>query len=338
MDIGRVIARSLELAWRHKFLWVFGFIMALTGGGGGNNFNYSFNRSNFSSPNVPSPRAPVQPEFAGIVLVLIACAACLVLLLLILVLYVRFVSRGALVTSVRDIEKGAKPTLGSAWREGHRYYGRLLGLGFLFFVPLFIFTILILAVSLLPFIGSLIAIFSQVGRAQPTPDQLVPALSGFVGFIVLICCAIICILIVHLIIHPVYEFAVRGIVLEELGTFEGVTRGYRRLRENLGPVALLYLVLIGARIGWYLALTVVSLPLFFVISGIVLAAAATNSAGVIAFIALAIGLPVGLVLVFVAGLFEVFESNAWTEGYLALLAPSSSPSTVAPTPVPAQSG
>ncbi len=335
MDIGRVIARSLEIAWRHKFLWVFGFVMALTGGGG-NNLNYSFNRSDLNRTFLPSrgPLSPLQVE-AGVVLVVIALAACLVLLFFILVLYFRFVARGALISSVRDIEKGTTPTLGIAWREGHHYYGRLLGLGFLFFVPLLVFTILILVLAFLPFIGSIVAILSQVGRGQPTPQEIAPIISGILGFIALICCAVICILIVNLIIHPVYEFAVRGIVLEELDTFEGLSRGYRRLRENLGAVALLYLVLIGARIGWTLVLIVVSLPFSLVLFAFVMAAAATQSAAVIALVALGIGLPVGLVLVFVAGLFEVFESNAWTEGYLTLLGPSAAPSPLAPTATPA---
>jgi hypothetical protein len=332
MDIGRVFARSLEIAWRYKLLWVFGFVMALTGGGGGNNFNYGLNQSNFNRPIAPLTRPLVPPQVgAGVVIVLIAFVACLFILYLILALYFRFVARGALVTSVRNIEKGITPTLGAAWREGHRYYGRLLGLGFLFLIPILIFTLLVLLIAFLPFIGSIVAIANQAGRGQLTPNEIAPIISGFLGFLALACCAIICILIVHLIIHPIYEFAVRGIVLEELGTFEGLARGYRRVRENLGAVALLYLVLIGARIGWSIVLAVFSLPIIFLLLAFTTAIGTTPSVEVIVLVALAIALPIGLIFVFLEGLFQVFESNAWTEGYLALLAMPSAPPPLAPT-------
>ena len=331
MDIGRVLGHSLEITWRHKVLWIFGFIMALTGGGASNWFNYNFNRSDFNNNQVlpvrPFPSPPILPAF---VITVIAFAACLAVLFLVLVLYFRFVARGALVTFVRNIEKGNTPTLSNAWREGQTYYLRMLGLGFLFYIPLFILTICSLLIAILPIIVTAVAVFGRAGRGQLPSSDIAPFVTAFLGALGLICCTFSCLLVVHLILHPIYEFAVRGIVLEESRTLEGLARGYRRLRENLGSVALLYLLLIGARIGWSIVLGIVAIPLALVLFAIVTLGATTQSVGAFALVgmfvlvALAIAVPFALVLVFLEGLFQVFESNVWTAGYLALLSPPSS--------------
>jgi hypothetical protein len=334
MDIGRVLARSLEIGWRYKVLWVLGFVMALTGGGG-NGFNYNFNRSDLNNPLLFPGRPLTFPQSqTPLVITIVGVATCLAIFFLVLFFYFRFVARGALVTFVRSVENAGTPTLGSSWREGQRYYARLLGLGFLFWVPLAIFTILVLLIALLPFIGTAIALFNRISRGEQPPSDFAPIISGVLAFVGLLCCSILCLVIVHLIIHPIYELAVRGIVLEETGTFDGLARAYRRLRVNLGPVALLYLVLLAARIGWSLILTVVAIPFALVLLALINAGASTLPVWAIILLALAMALPFALVFVFLGGLFQVFESNAWTECYLALLAPPSSPPPIVESPAP----
>jgi hypothetical protein len=330
MDIGRILARSLELAWRFKVLWILGFIMALTGGGA-NGFNYSLNRGDFNNPqSSPSPSLTPSALQPTILITVLAIAACLTLLYLVLMLYFRFVARGAQVTFVRSVENGTTPSLGTAWREGQRYYARLLGLGFLFGVPLAIFTIVLLLITFLPLLGLAVSLFGRLSQGQSPTFDAGPIISGVLGFLGLLCCAVLCLWIVQVIVHPIYEFAVRGIVLEETGTIDGVTRAYRRLRSNLGPVALIYLVLIGARIGWSIITAIFVIPM-----GLLLLAVITLGAGVlpvwaIILLGLMVGLPSVLVLVFLGGLFQVFESNTWTESYLALLGQPTSPHPLFP--------
>ncbi|HEY6042320.1 MAG TPA: hypothetical protein VIX58_09325, partial [Anaerolineae bacterium] len=109
MDIGAILTRSFQIAWRNKALWVFGFLMALSGSGGGSN-NGSGTNFNFPSPTVPLQPGqfpnftpPDQATLAG--LGVLVC--CLLLVYLVLVFYVRFVARGALITGARDAEGGA---------------------------------------------------------------------------------------------------------------------------------------------------------------------------------------------------------------------------------------
>ncbi len=313
MDIGRILARSLEIAWRYKFLWLLGFVMALTGGGS-SNFNYS---QNAPSPSTPRTGPSLQPPDQGAVAAILIFVACLLLIFLVLFFYFRFVARGAMVATVRAAEAGATPTLGSAWREGQSYYVRLLGLGFLVGLPLIGFAIILLLVAFVPFIGTISAAIQNDQSFNTNPG---PFISGLLGFFALICCAVVCIWILELVIHPIYEFAVRAIMLENTGVTEGLSRGYRRLRENLGNTLLLYLILIASRIGWSVAELIISIPVFLIFFALVLAALSAGTIAII-IVAFVIGIPVGLLFAFIEGLFEVFESNVWTEGYLSLLTP-----------------
>ena len=45
MDYGKIVSTGWAQAWKHKTLWIFGFL--ISGGGGGNIFNYSDEFDNF---------------------------------------------------------------------------------------------------------------------------------------------------------------------------------------------------------------------------------------------------------------------------------------------------
>lgn len=327
MDIGRVLARSLEITWRQKVLWILGFVMAITGGGTSNGLNYQFSRNDLSRFPSNFGRGDLQFQ-PGLVFMVLAIVACLFLLALVLVLYIRFVARGALVSFVQSVEAGGAPTLGTAWREGRRYYWRLLGLGFLFFsVFLALYLLAFLAASL-PFLGGILALVNRAGSGQFSSPDSAPLIAGALGFVVILCGAILCVFLLYLVVHPIYEFGVRSIVLENSGLVEGLGRGYRRLTANLGTVGLLFILLIGARIGWFLVTAIVALPFGLVLLGIGPIAASALPVWAILLILLAIGLPAALILAGLEGLFQVFEANTWTECYLTLLSPPASPPTL----------
>ena len=313
MDIGRIFSRALEISWRHKVLWVFGFIMALSGGAR----SFSGNL-NFGTPRQSQSAGTPNFDLSVLLPFVIVMGLCLLILFLVLALYFRFVARGALVAAVRGIESGSVPSLGAAWREGRAYYARLLGLGFLVNVPLVLFSLVLIAIGVLPFVGAILAVVSRSSRGPVTGPDLFPQAGALVGALALLCCAIVVVLIVSLVIHPIYEFAVRAIVLENTRTIEGWSLGWRRLRANLGSVAGLYLLLIGSRIAWSIGVGIASVPLVLVMVGVIAAAANASPVAGILF-AVGLGLPLIVLLAFLEGLFEVFESNVWTEGYLALL-------------------
>ncbi|MBI4674799.1 MAG: hypothetical protein HY741_24400 [Chloroflexi bacterium] len=316
MDVGRIFSRSLELLWKLKFLWVFGLVMGLTsggGGGGGGNSNVSARNGSFGNPftNVQiEPAVIVIAVIVGLILLVVG---------LVLFFYFRFVSRGALVATVRDVEAGGAPTLREAWKNGRMFYARLLGLGFLVNVPLVLFSICVILAALVPLFSFA---FSNRGRLDDSPNQVFAAL-GITG-ILTICCAVLCLVLLSFVIHPLYEFAVRAIVLEDMPVRAGLRQGIQRARENLGNVLIVYLLLMGARIGYAILVAIVAIPV-----GLVLAFGAFGllqaNLNALILVALVLAIPLWLLFGAIEGVFQIFESNVWTEAYLSLLNRSEAP-------------
>lgn len=325
MDVGRIFARSLELTWRYRFLWLLGLVMGLTGSGFSGNGapNFNFRNNEFRG----TPFGDGVPRLDGSVVALLLAVACLFFLLwLVLTFYFRFVARGALVSAVRNIEEGGTATLRSSWSEGQKYYGRLLGLGLIVNVPLAVISSLLVLMALSPVLLALIAVAGSGSR-----EGVGPAIAGSALLtICAVCCVGIVLLLAHLVIHPLYEFAVRAIVLENKQTTEGIRVGIQRVRENVGSLIGVYLLLIGARIGWAVVTAIVAIPI--VIAVIAAALAAVNIGwGAVLLLALGIGIPAYLLFGFMEGLFQVLESNVWTEAYLNL-PPKQTQATPAPVP------
>ncbi len=306
MDAGRIFSRALELMGKYKFLWLFGLILGLTGGGAGSG-NLNFRGGGDGMPFV---NGRVEPALIGIA----ALVGVLVLLVgLVLFFYFRFVARGALVCAVRDIEAQGATTLADAWSGGRTFYSRLLGLGFLVNVPLVLFSIVLIAIAIVPLLGLILSAVSN--RGEP-PTALFAGL-GVVGFFA-ICFAVLCLVVVYVVIHPLYEFAVRAIVLEDLHVREGLQRGIERARQNLGHVVVVYLLLIGARIGWGLITAILWLPFVF-LGFLFVGGALSLDVNVLIVLGLLAAVPLWLLFGAVEGLFQTFESNVWTEAYLGLL-------------------
>lgn len=311
MDVGRILSRSLELLWKHKFLLVFGFVMGLTGGAGGN----ASGRGDFGAGTdafTPTPFQNLRIE-PGVIIAAVVVGLVLLLLWAILFFYVRFVSRGALVSGVREIEEHGSSSLREAWKDGRTYYARLLGLGFLVNVPLALGTLVIFALAFIPFIGLLISTRGQLGDAA----RAFPIVLGLTG-ILAICAAVGCVLLVHLVVHPLYELAVRAIVLEDLHVREGIKRGIAQARANAGNVILVYVALVGARIAWALVTAVIAIPVVLVLVLAVFGLMQTDLNAVILLVLIAL-IPLWLLFGAVEGVFQTFESNVWTEAYLSLL-------------------
>lgn len=340
MDIGAILTRAFQITWRNKALWLFGSLMALTSGGGGGSSpggNFNFNIPSNQNPNLPPAPGqfpnftqPDQTTLAGIGVLV----CCLFLIYLVLIFYVRFVARGALITGARDAEGGAKITIGGAWREGSKHYGRLLGLGVLVNLPLFIITVVLILIALIPIIPLIMGAVSS-GRA---PDsQVIGQIIASVGaLIILICCAVLVIVLLNLVIHPIYEFAARAIVLDGTGVTEGLSRGWQRFRANLGNVLVLYIALIGVRIGWGIVTFILAIPTFLLLAGAMLAGFAAGNLPVLALIGICIGIPLVLVFVFIEGLAQTYENVVWTLGYASLAnvpaLPPAAPAPIATAP------
>ncbi len=326
MDYGKLLSRSFEVTFKYRVLWVFGFLLALFGGGGGGNFNfgnYTVGGGN-GSGNRGSTGGNVFPtlpsEFWQTFSLVIAGILCLILILFLLSIVLRFVSRGALIGLVRELESNATtPTVRRGFSIGASRFWQLLGIALTINIPLFIISVALILVAALPIIASIMPMISA-GRSFDEIGGVF--LGGMFGSILLLCCAGIFLWAVALVIRPFYEFIVRECVVQKRGVLDSIRAGYRMVRANLGNVAVLYVLIIGIGIGFGIVMFFVGLFLIGIpTAAAVLVGVAAQSVGPAVIVGLIFGIPMLLVLLFISGLFQAFESTLWTEGYLALTAP-----------------
>lgn len=331
MDYGRLISRSFEIVRRYRALWLFGFLLALTGGGGPNaNFNFGdLGSGRGRGGNLPS----LPPGSEQMIAVIVAIVVCLAILWLVLSTVLKFVSRGALVGLVAELEASqTAPTVRRGFSIGADRFWPLFGIALLINIPLFIVSIVLLLVAAVPILTTLLPLLSTAGGRAP--DQLVGlVIGGAFGSVLLFCCVILFLVLVQLVLRPFYEFFIRSCVIGRRGTLDAIREGYRLARANLGNTVILYILIIAIGIGFGLLMIPVALILIGIPVGAGFAiGAAANSAlpGIV--VGILLGIPMVLVLLFISALFQSFESTLWTEGYLTMTSPPAVPAVVETPP------
>ena len=333
MDYGRLLSRSFEITRKYRALWLFGFLLALFGGsGGGGNFG---NLGNFGggggggrgsgSNTFPTITTAVWETIA----IIIAAVACFLLIWIIISIVLRFVSRGALIGLVQELEAaGTTPAVRRGFSIGGSRFWPLLGIALTINIPLFILSIVILLVAALPVLSTVLPMIS----ARQSPEQVGSVLlGGILGSVLLLCCAGILLWVIALVIRPFYEFFMRECVVQKRGVFDSIREGYRQVRANLGNVAILYILIIGLGIGYGIVMIFVGLLLIGLPVGIaIVVGLAAKEILPAVVVGLVIGIPMLLILLFISGLYQTFESTLWTEGYLAITAPKTPAAVEAP--------
>ncbi len=322
MDYGKLMARAFEITKNYRALWLFGFLLALFGGSSGGNFNFPSSgggggRGN-GDPFSTMPTLP--PNFWQNITIIIVAVICIVLILSILGLVLRFLSRAALMGLVAELESaGTTPTVRRGFSIGADRFWSQLGIAIVINLPLTIFSLVVILIALAPM---LMAIIPAISAGRSSPNEL----SGIIGAsivssLVMICLAVLCLIAIQLIVTPFYQFMLRACVIGRRGVMDSIREGYRLVRENLGNVAVLYLLVIGIGIGFGILMIPVALILIGVpVGGAIALGLATQSWQLPVVLGVCLGIPLILVLIFVGGLFQVFESTLWTEGYLAVAA------------------
>lgn len=331
MDYGKILARAFEITYKYRALWLFGFLLALFGGEGGSSFNPgNFSGSGSSSTGGDRFRGDgfpsLPPNFAQYITVIIIAVACIVLIWFVLTILARFLSRGALIGLVQELEvDGTTPTVRRGFSIGSSRFWQLLGISIIINLPLMIFSFAVILLAVLPILVSVIPMISRGSR-----DAAGGILAGgIVTSIAFLCCAVLCLMAISLVIRPFFEFIVRVCVVEKRGVIDSIRDGYRMVRANLGNVVILYLLVIGISIGFGILMIPVSLLLIGIPIGIgVVVYVLSNSIVPTLIVGGLIGIPFILGLIFISGLYHVFESTVWTEGYLTVTKPAALPAPV----------
>ncbi len=301
MDYGKILKRAVEITWRHRALWLFGFLLALFGGGwgggGGQGIQYRIDQAELA-----------RPEWAwGLVLLVLV----VVFVLVILAVVLNNISRGALIGMVREVEETGNTSVRSGWHSGRSRLWSLISIDLVTAIPAFIAAMTLMALALSP----LLLLLAERDALTALGIMLTVVLS----------LAVVLVLVVGgTALGIVREFAYRQCVLESIGVWRSVREAYRMVRANLRHVGLMWLVLFGID----LAASVIALPLALVGFGLAAGAgaavyAASQSIANAMVVGLMLALPTLLVMAAVGGVYLVFRSAAWTLAYRELPAQSS---------------
>jgi hypothetical protein len=282
MEYGKIIKQALIIAWRHKYLWVFGFFASMGGGGG----NYSNFLDKDDASGAYSGVRDWVLSHLGLLALLIMAAIGLFIILMALYL----ISKGGLIKSVSMISKNEQSNFEKTLGYGLRYFWRMLGIDILLGLAM----ILVLGITIMPPI--LMMIMGGTGVK----------LLGAV-WIFLLALPVIALLFC---LGLVANFACQTAVVWDKKILEAMPYSYKLFRNNLGKSILLGLIYFGISIlfviAFVIAMVVMAIP--FIILGVV-----NLWAGLVP--GIVIGMPIILII---SAIFGTFTSSYWTLGFLEL--------------------
>lgn len=313
MNHTNILKRAFIITWRYRPLWIFGFLLALCGGGGNGGGNFNFPSSSEGDlgdfEGLPSTVPEIDPT---LVITLIVAFVCLIFLLVIISIVVQYVTRTALMGMVRQIEDTEAVTVRDGWRFGwSKRAWQIFLLNLLVGFPLFILTIGLILLALSPLLLLML-------------DETASSILGVILTIFSCLFVFVLLFIIGIIVAPIQEVTWRRIALDERGVFDSLREAVGLIRRRLKDVAIMWLLMLGVGIAWAIVsiiVVVISLLVAVVLGGI--------PAGLVYLIsqsgwaALIAGAPLALLAIILltsaaTGLFLIYQSAVWTLTYLEL--------------------
>ncbi len=336
MDYGKLIKRAWQITWKHKILWVFGFLVALLGGAGwgrgGTGLRYTFSGADWDRmlrmwPRHMRPdtwynwRALPGVDLSGLTGIAVAGLVLVGLVLAIASLLVRYSSIGAMIGYTDDVEEGRSARFGSGFRLGWSRVLRLIAIDLLLVLATLLAGLVILIVMALgaAIVAGPLALIGTDAGAATVLAVLWAVIAGLAPVFVYIAVLIALTGLVSI----VREHAFRACILDLKGVRPSIRAAVdlvkRRFRASLGT----WLVLAG--IG--LALSVVAVPVSMLgLGSLALPSLAIRGMTDSNPAALAVAIPFVLLAIttvlLVGGVYIVFQSVVWTLAWRELTAPA----------------
>jgi hypothetical protein len=305
MDHVGLLKRAFNITRRYRVLWIFGVLLALFSGAGGGNGG---GRGNIQLPAewLPSALSPEIIDPRRIIGIAVACC-CLLLLLAIAGVIISYVAKTALYRMVDTIEEtGECPS----WRQGFRLGWsnralRLLGIDLAIGVPFAVAAILVLALAASP-----LFLLMLEGEAMTI---LAIVLTVGLGLL-----AILAIIVGGVIVNLLMEFMHRQAVLEGQTVGRSIVLGYHMVRASFKDAVVMWLLMFGVGLAWAIVMIPVSLFVLILAAAVgALPAWLIWRSTELVWPALLWGIPVFFLigvppLVFLSGLYAVYQSSLWT--------------------------
>lgn len=290
-NFGEVLTRAWQIIWRHKVLWIFGIFAGCGRGGGGGSGGQVSGSDDQTFPQLEQFMQQVGQWIEDNPWI-VAVFVLLVILLLIVSVFLGTIGRIGLIRGTYQAETGMERlNFGELFSESMPYFWRVFGL-----------SLLILLIALIVFVPLVLG------------GTLFGALTAGIGLICLL--PLICLLIPLLwVLSVVIEQANVAIVLENLGIGDGFRRGWNVVRDNLGPIIVMTLIIfIGSGVVGF----IIALPIIAALVPLIFSAASNNTAPIwITVVCCAAYFPVLLVL---SGILNAYVQSIWTLTYMRLTA------------------
>jgi hypothetical protein len=248
-----------------------------------------------------------------------------ILILTVFLVILDYLGQVALIRMVNRYEETGEKV---SWRQGFRL-GWSRAAWRLFLVNLAVYLPVLVVFLILFGCASLPVLIAYLAGEEPT-------LAGIVATIGLVFLVIFLALIVAVILSIIMETIYREIVLQDAGAIAGLKAGLKRVRANFKDIGLMWMILVGVRIGFlFLLLPILILILFaglfvggaagfgvyYLVQPIANNVASLVSAMIVG--ALVFFLVMGSPLLLLGGWFETYVSTTWTLTYRDLVKPSS---------------
>jgi len=289
MEIGEVLRKTWDISLRNKGLWLLGILAGCSASGRGNfgNSSGSFRGYDFSSEGLPSFQGnnfldeigPIQGE---IIVPIVLGFLCLGLILALVFFALGVIGQGGLIAGFRRADDGATVTFAEAFNEGMHSFWKLAGIRILFFLAGIAFVLAFILGALL------IGVFT-------------------LGFGLIFLVPLLCLMIpLSLAVDSYIILTMVASVEDELGVFEAFGRAWHTFKDNIGPVALMVLILIvGAGFLGFVA----AVPFLGFVLGTDLA---VISGVAVSLVCLLAAIPL---LIAFYGLLTTYTTGAWTLTY-----------------------
>lgn len=288
MDYLEVVKKSAKLTWGHKSMWFFGILIAFLSGGSSNvNYQYMLQSEDFTRG---TERYAQMDEILRFLLKPQVIVAIVLLFFIILVagIVLQYLSRGALIGMVDDIEMSGETGVGQGFKHGWRSWLSLYGISIFIWLPFGFVLIFVVGLLSLPVILAFVK--NKVA----------------LGFTLLFLSILLFLIFLFLVVVPLiltHAFAERFCVLDKRRLFESIGEGYHLFRANFGSVLLMWLLLVTLNI---VLITVIGIFTALIMLPIMLGLSSNS------LLAIVLLVPIALVLVFVGGIYRVFIYTVWT--------------------------
>lgn len=299
MQIGEVLSNAWKIIWKHKVLWIFGVLAGIGGTNTGSSLSQQTKYQEDITPqfeNFANQFSDWQIALFVGILILIA------LFLVVLVIFLSTMGRIGLIRGTFQADRGAaKLSFGELFSGGMPYFWRVFGLNLLVGLA---FALIVIIIS-------------------------VPLAISVIGLVCLI--PMLCLLgPIGLFINLIIEQANNAMVIEGKSIMDGLRRGWEVVRDNLGLMVVLGLVLLLISwVGGFLIGIPFALILGPLVAGAIIGTDAAVGSGIgISLLCLVGYLPV---LFLLNGILQGYIHSTWTLAYLRLttrspiLEPNSSP-------------